>query len=41
LRIVQSPAKPKDYDVTKQPDAVPLHEPRQRPGGTWDRGGAN
>ncbi len=20
---------------------MPLHEPRRRPGGTWDRGGAN
>jgi hypothetical protein len=41
LRIVQSPPKPAGYDVTKDANAVPLHEPRQRPGGTWDRGGAN
>jgi len=41
LRIVQSPAKPAGYEVTKDTDAVPLHEPRRRPGGTWDRGGAN
>ena len=41
LRIVQSPPKPADYDPTKDKTAVPLHEPRQRPGGTWDKGGAN
>lgn len=41
LRIVQSPPKPEGYEVTKDKNAVPLHEPRQRPGGTWDRGGAN
>ena len=27
--------------TAKDKNAVPLHEPRQRPGGTWDRGGAN
>ena len=41
LRIVQSPPKPADYDPTKDKTAVPLHEPRQRRGGTWDKGGAN
>jgi mannose-6-phosphate isomerase-like protein (cupin superfamily) len=41
LRIVQSPAKPEGYDPANDPTAVPLHEPRQRPGGTWDKGGAN
>ena len=41
LRIVQSPARPPGYDPTQDKTAVPLHEPRQRPGGTWDRGGAN
>jgi len=41
LRIVQSPPKPEGYDIAKDPNAVPLHEPRKRPGGTWDRGGAN
>ena len=41
LRIVQSPPKPKDYDPALDDTAVPLHEPRQRPGGTWDKGGAN
>jgi len=41
LRIVQSPARPPGYDPAQDATAVPLHEPRQRPGGTWDRGGAN
>jgi len=41
LRIVQSPGKVPGYDPTKDPTAVPLHEPRQRAGGTWDKGGAN
>jgi hypothetical protein len=34
LRIVESPAWPADYV------RPPMHEPRQRPGGTWDRGGS-
>jgi hypothetical protein len=41
LRIVQSPAKPPGYDPAHDATAVPLHEPRRRPGGTWDKGGAN
>jgi len=41
LRIVQSPAKPKDYDPAQDRAAVPLHAPRQRPDGVWDRGGQN
>jgi hypothetical protein len=41
LRIVQSNAKPADYDPANDSIAVPLHEPRQRPGGTWDKGGQN
>jgi hypothetical protein len=41
LRIVQSPPKPQNYDPALDNTAVPLHEPRQRPGGTWDKGGAN
>jgi len=41
LRIVQSPARPPSYDAAQDSTAVPLHEPRQRAGGTWDRGGAN
>jgi mannose-6-phosphate isomerase-like protein (cupin superfamily) len=41
LRVVQSPARPKDYDPAEDKTAIPLHEPRQRAGGTWDKGGAN
>jgi len=41
LRVVQSPAKPLDYDAARDPTAVPLHEPRRRPDGVWDRGGQN
>ena len=41
LRIVQSPAWQPDYDPARDASAVPLHAPRQRPGGTWERGGAN
>jgi mannose-6-phosphate isomerase-like protein (cupin superfamily) len=41
LRIVQSAGRPQNYDPAGDPSAVPLHAPRQRPGGTWDRGGQN
>jgi uncharacterized cupin superfamily protein len=41
LRIVQSQGRASDYDPAKDPRAVAMHEPRQRPGGTWDRGGQN
>jgi quercetin dioxygenase-like cupin family protein len=41
LRIVQSQGQPADYDPARDPGAVPVHEPRRRPGGTWDRGGQN
>jgi quercetin dioxygenase-like cupin family protein len=41
LRIVQSQGRPSGYDPAGDPSAVPVHEPRQRPGGTWDRGGQN
>ena len=41
LRIVQSAGRPADYDPAGDRSAVPLHAPRQRPGGTWDRGGQN
>jgi mannose-6-phosphate isomerase-like protein (cupin superfamily) len=41
LRIVQSAGRPPDYDPARDASAVPLHAPRQRPGGTWDRGGQN
>src|SRR5262249_28577573 len=41
LRIVQSQGRPADYDPARDPRATAVHEPRQRPGGTWDRGGQN
>jgi len=41
LRIVHSAGRPADYDAARDPSAVPVHEPRRRPGGTWDRGGQN
>ncbi len=41
LRIVQSPGKPAGYDPAHDRAAVPLHSPRQRPDGVWDRGGQN
>lgn len=41
LRIVQSKGKPRDYDPAKDTALVPEHPPRQRPGGTWDRGGGS
>jgi len=41
LRIVQSAGRPAGYDPSKDRTAVPLHAPRRREGGTWDRGGQN
>jgi mannose-6-phosphate isomerase-like protein (cupin superfamily) len=41
LRIVQSAGRSADYDPAKDASAVPLHAPKRRPGGTWDRGGQN
>jgi naringenin degradation protein FdeH len=41
LRIVQSAGKPADYDPAQDAAAVPVHAPRRRPGGTWDKGGQN
>ena len=41
LRIVQSPAKPADYDPAKDPGHVPVHEPRRRADGVMVRGGQN
>jgi hypothetical protein len=41
LRIVQSAGRPADYDPARDASSVALHEPRRRPGGTWDRGGQN
>ena len=41
LRIVQSTAKPKDYDPAKDPTLKPAHPPKKSDGGTWERGGQN
>jgi mannose-6-phosphate isomerase-like protein (cupin superfamily) len=41
LRIVQSPARPQNYDPAKDPSAAPLQAPSRGPGGTWYRGGQN
>ena len=41
LRIVQSPGKPRGYDPVRDPAAVPLHPPRRRADGVWERGGQN
>ncbi len=41
LRIVQSPAKPANYDAAKDPNAVPIHAPRRRADGVMVRGGQN
>jgi hypothetical protein len=41
LRIVHSAGRPADYDPARDRSAVPVHEPRRRPGGTLDRGGQN
>jgi uncharacterized cupin superfamily protein len=41
LRVVQSVGRPADYDPAKDPEVVPDHPSKLRPGttGTWDRGG--
>jgi ethanolamine utilization protein EutQ (cupin superfamily) len=41
LRVVQSVGRPADYDPAMDPEVVPHHPPKLRPGttGTWDRGG--
>jgi hypothetical protein len=41
LRIVQSDAKPADYDPAKDTFIVPEHAPKKTPGGTWERGNQN
>ena len=41
FRIVRSAGKPPGYDPATDKSAVPLHAPRQRPGGTRDKGGQN
>jgi uncharacterized cupin superfamily protein len=42
LRVVQGRGQPADYDAAKDPDIVPVHEPKERAlPRTWDRGGNN
>jgi hypothetical protein len=41
LRIVQSNAKPSDYDPSKDLARKPLGPTRLRTDGVWDRGGQN
>lgn len=43
LRVVQGRSRPGDYDPAKDPDAIPAHPPKLRPGAAhvWDRGGNN
>jgi quercetin dioxygenase-like cupin family protein len=42
LRVVQSVARPQNYDPSRDPDAVAEHSPKLRPPSrTWDRGGNN
>jgi hypothetical protein len=38
-RVVQSAARPDDYDAAKDPFIQPLHRPEKKPGGKWERGG--
>lgn len=39
LRVVESAAKPADYDPGKDSAITAPHPPRKTPGGTWERGG--
>jgi hypothetical protein len=41
IRVIQSPAKPEDYDPALDKSMVPEHPPRRTEGGTWERGGQN
>ena len=41
LRVVQSSAKPADYDPAADKSITPAHAPRRTEGGTWERGGQN
>src|SRR5262249_20270761 len=41
LRVVQSAARPKDYDAAQDTFIKPEHPPRKTEGGTWERGGQN
>jgi mannose-6-phosphate isomerase-like protein (cupin superfamily) len=41
-RATQAPARPDNYDSANDPNAVPVHEPKEHSlGRRWDRGGAN
>jgi hypothetical protein len=39
MRVVESAAKPADYDAASDPAVTAVHPPRKSPGGTWERGG--
>lgn len=41
MRVVESAAKPADYDPAKDAAVTAPHPPRKTPGGTWERGGQN
>jgi mannose-6-phosphate isomerase-like protein (cupin superfamily) len=41
LRIVQSDARPADYDAATDSYIVPVHPPKKTAGGTWERGSQN
>ncbi|MFC1491908.1 hypothetical protein ACFLQ0_04910, partial [Nitrospinota bacterium] len=42
LRVVHPRGRPANYNPAKDPDAVPAHEPMDRPSRrAWDRGGNN
>ena len=41
LRIVESEAKPGDYDPATDKYIVPEHAPKRTPAGTWERGNQN
>ena len=41
LRIVQSAARPADYDPARDANIRPEHPPRKTEGGTWERGAQN
>lgn len=42
VRVIRSMGRPQNYDPAKDPNVVPLHDPKPMPSGrTWDRGGRN
>jgi hypothetical protein len=41
MRVVESAAKPADYDPANDTAVTEPHPPRKTPGGTWERGGQN